>query len=106
MPPKRVWSKMGKKGLIPSPHPLNSNKFDISRLIPLAIAIIMLILTIFVLLNAREGNKCLANPFVYGAKRAETTDSGKLICHCSFENQEYASFFFDSRNISKINVIP
>ncbi len=51
-------------------------------------------------LAMQDGDECLSNPLVYGAKKAITVDSGPLMCSCSFQSPLYAPFYFDDKNIS------
>lgn len=48
----------------------------------------------------KDANECLANPFVYGAGKGTTDDSGKMFCTCSFSNQLYAPLYFNDQDIS------
>ncbi len=59
---------------------------------------IILVSTIFVL-AMKDGNSCISNPMIYGAKKAITDDSGPIMCSCSFLSPTYAPFYFDDKEI-------
>lgn len=47
----------------------------------------------------RDGNECLNNPLVYGAKKATTPATVGVMCQCSFLNPDYAPLYFDDDEI-------
>lgn len=56
---------------------------------------------VIVLFMVKDGNSCISNPFLYGAEKAQTVDSGELSCQCSFPyNPNYSPFRFDKDNIT------
>ena len=50
----------------------------------------------------KDSNECLNNPMIYGANKAITSDSGDLVCSCSFSNPSYSPFYFDKDNMEVI----
>ena len=60
---------------------------------------IFAILVIF-MFAMNDGNQCLNNPLVYGAKKATTPETGGVKCSCGFLNPKYEPFYFDADGIS------
>lgn len=69
------------------------------------IGISVLLLMTISIINSREGNECIKNPFIYGSNKAITEDTGEIFCYCSVENPSYSSFYFNSREISTNPVV-
>ncbi len=67
------------------------------------VIILAVFFTIIILMaSGREGNKCMSNPFVYGAEKLSETDTGKVICSCSFPNSNYEPFSFNEKGIISV----
>ena len=62
--------------------------------------IFFLLLSIFFLVFMNlDGQECLSNPFIYGAREAQNQESGGLMCRCNFENPNYAPFYFNESSL-------
>lgn len=59
---------------------------------------ILLISAIF-FFAMKDGNSCISNPMIYGAKKATNDDTGSLQCSCSFSNLKYAPFYFNEKEM-------
>lgn len=59
---------------------------------------IILISAIF-FLAMRDGDSCISNPMIYGAKKAINKDTGSIRCSCSFSSPSYAPFYFDDEKM-------
>jgi len=94
-PPKeKKPARLNKK---PNKDFLASSHF-FTRLI--IIMIVCFILTIiFLLLSFKDGQECMSNPFVYGAKEVITEHSQGLSCTCYFANPTYAPFYFNNEEL-------
>lgn len=70
----------------------------------LVASLIALVIMAFVFLGMafREGNKCTANPLIYGADKLSSTETGDFSCSCSFSNSNYDPLYFDKENISSL----
>lgn len=64
--------------------------------------IVILIVALFLIsyFGIKDANSCLSNPFVYGANKGSTSDSGDMFCTCIFDNNRYAPLYFDKENIT------
>lgn len=64
----------------------------------------LILMTFIVLLltylSFNDGQKCVSNPFVYGADKLSSEETGNLFCSCSFSNPNYAPFYFNKENVS------
>lgn len=66
------------------------------EIIILAVFVLLLFL-LFQLIN--QGNSCIKNPFVYGAREV-TEEDNDLYCRCSFTDGAYSSFTFNKEGIT------
>jgi hypothetical protein len=63
------------------------------------IIVLLVFCIIFLIFLSLDGQDCLSNPFVYGADSIENEASGALMCICSFNNHEYAPFWFNKTDL-------
>ncbi len=64
------------------------------------IFILLLIGFVSIIFLFKDGNECLSNPLVYGAKKITTEDSN-LFCSCTLMDGIYpTNFFFDQNNLT------
>lgn len=87
--PKRV------KEVSASPLPFNYKKWLVVSIIFLLILAIA-----FILLSTKDGQRCMSNPFIYGADQVSSKESGEIYCSCNFLNPRYAPFYFNNHNLS------
>ena len=73
------------------------NNLKIALLILMGLFILIIL---FLVLGFKEGSKCLENPFIYGANKITTRETGEIRCTCNFlENQKYAPFYFNTEEV-------
>lgn len=73
-----------------------------NKLLTYAIILMVFFAIIILIISGREGNKCMNNPFVYGAEKVSKTDAEGVTCSCSFANQNYEPFSFNEEGIISI----
>ena len=61
--------------------------------------ILFFLMAILMFLGLKDAEKCLGNPFKYGANKITSQDTGDINCVCSFESAEYAPFYFNKEEI-------
>lgn len=75
------------------------------RHIILILCFLLLLVGFFLNLGLKEAEKCLGNPFIYGANEIVNEKTGDIYCSCSFASPDYAKFYFDDDSIGVINSI-
>lgn len=61
---------------------------------------LFVLILLFMVLGFRDGSKCLANPFIYGANKITSDETGEIRCVCSMDNPRYAPFYFNKDEVS------
>ncbi len=69
------------------------------RLVIYILCFALLLAGLFLVLGFRDGQRCVGNPFIYGANKIANRDTGSVFCSCSFNHPEYAPFYFDNDSI-------
>ncbi len=71
----------------------------------LILCFLLLLVGFFLNLGLKDAEKCLGNPFIYGANEIVNEKTGYLYCSCSFASPDYANFYFDDDSIGVISSI-
>ncbi len=74
-------------------------KMKKERLIIYFLCFALLLVGLFLVLGFKDGQRCIGNPFIYGANKITNRDTGNLYCSCSFGNPNYTPFYFDNNSI-------
>ncbi len=74
----------------------------INKLLTYAIILMVFLAIIILIYSGREGNKCMNNPFVYGAEKVTETDAEGISCVCSFINKEYETIYFNEEGMMSL----
>ena len=67
-----------------------------------AFVIGLILVVILLMINITKTRECIANPFTYGAKSIENSQTGGVSCVCSFDSPNYAPFYFNKENVSTV----
>lgn len=73
-----------------------------NKLLTYAIILMVFFAIIILIVSGREGNKCMNNPFIFGAEKVSETDAEGITCACSFTNQKYERFYFNEEGIMSL----
>tara|TARA_R100001530_G_scaffold100349_1_gene69744 strand:- start:183 stop:437 length:255 start_codon:yes stop_codon:yes gene_type:complete len=65
-----------------------------------ALLIGIILISVIFFFAMRDGNSCLSNPMVYGARKATNAETGDIRCSCRFSDPSYAPFYFDTDKIT------
>ncbi len=69
------------------------------RLVIYILCFALLLAGLFLVLGFRDGQRCVGNPFIYGANKITNRDTGNIDCLCSFGSPKYSPFYFDNNSI-------
>ena len=72
------------------------------RIIIYILCFILLLAGFLITMGFKDAKQCLGNPFIYGINQLENKDTGNLYCTCNFQNQEYAPFSFNNKEVAVI----
>lgn len=73
----------------------------------IGILVISLIANLFFFSYGVKGDKCISDPFTFGANKVdnEFKDTGGIFCRCSFSSPRYGGFYFTKEGLVQDTLI-
>ena len=77
---------------------------DVNNWIILILIVIILLLSAFSMIGLKKADKCVSNPFVYGANELSRTNNAELRCSCSLDGKPSIRIDFNTTGLYAYDV--